>query len=106
VGAISVGNLLNLDARDSSFELQAAFAVVGSGTLDRSKWVVLGVPNPGGVFVIPFLPFPNAVYDARITVALAPIAVATSIVAKLPGAVQVVTAIAAGTVDLLITRSP
>jgi hypothetical protein len=104
VGSVSIGTLLNLDAKNSSFSAQVAFVVVGSGTMDRSRWLVLGTANPGGGFAIAFLPYPAAVYQANVS----PFGggpIAWGVVAKLLGSVQVVTAAGGGVVDLEIVRS-
>jgi hypothetical protein len=105
VGSVSIGTLLNLDARDSFFASQAAFAVVGTGTLDRSRWIVLGTVNPGGPVVVNFLAFPNATYHAAVTLVNA-VALSSVVTAKAAGGVTVLAAAAGGTIDVLISRQP
>lgn len=104
-GIVSIGALLNLEALGSTFSAQAAFAVVGSGTMDRSRWLVLGTVNPGGGVPIPFLPYPNAIYQANVS----PFGggpIAWGIAAKAPALVQVIMGGGGGVIDLEIVRSP
>lgn len=105
VGSVSIGTLLNLDAKNSAFSAQAAFAVVGTGTLDRSSWLVLGTANPGGAFAIPYLAYPAG---AALMATLTPSGVGGIIanVAAPPGAAAaaVLTSAPGGVVDLLVSR--
>lgn len=94
-----------LDIRGASWFAQNIFAVVAAGCLARTTWNVLATPNPGGIFGIAFLPFPDAFYAVAVEANFFA-AIASAVVAKAPGGIQLVTAAAGGTVDLTLTWLP
>lgn len=102
-GSITCGTGVSMDLRSCGLP-QTALAVTGTGTIDRSQHILLGVPTPALANVVAIAPpFPVSTYQVSATPT--GVATAVSVSAKATGSFTLNVVALGGSADVAISRS-
>jgi len=112
-GSVSIGDLIDMDARGSSYPNQSIFSVSGSvdkATLDRDTWGIYGQPvggfGPGATTLTITPPFPAGTTEYCVTPNTTnPVSVAIPPGTKLANQFDADASAATGPVDFMIVRA-